>query len=99
MVDQHPQRLELTVRGEDAQTPGTNRSDRNRVRVVGIGLATMACVEQPCPGCELGGNINHSFADLHQSLGEWGPTPRLPIPALTTGARICAGPRSRPCRW
>lgn len=31
VVDQHPQRLELTVKGKDTQALGTNRGDGNRM--------------------------------------------------------------------
>ena len=71
VVDKHPQRLELAVGGKDAQVLGADRGDRDRVRVVGVGLAAVAGVEEPCPGCELGGDIDDAFTGFQQALRQW----------------------------
>jgi hypothetical protein len=55
----HPQRLQLRVGRQDAQGPGSNRGDRDRVRVVGIGLAAMTDVQDPGPGGEFRGHVDH----------------------------------------
>jgi hypothetical protein len=70
VVDEHPQRLELAVGREDAQVLGADGGDRDRVRVVGVGLAAMAGVQQTCPGCELGGDVDDALAGLQQPLSQ-----------------------------
>ena len=49
------------------------------MRIVGVGLAVVAGVEQPDPGGELGGDVNDSFAVFEESLRE---RPAGPVAAL-----------------
>ena len=46
-IDQHPQRLELGVVAEHPQAGGADRDHGDGVRVVRVGLAVMAGIEQP----------------------------------------------------
>jgi hypothetical protein len=68
VVDQHPQRLELAVGREDTQVLAADGGHRDRVRVVGVGLAAMAGVQESGPGCQLGRDIDHPLAGLQQPL-------------------------------
>ena len=38
---------------------------------MGVGLAAVAGVEEPCPGCELGGDIDDAFTGFQQPLRQW----------------------------
>ena len=76
--DEHPEHLELRVDGQDPQVLGPDRGDRDRVRVVGVGLAAVPGVEQPGSGGELGRDVDDVLAGLEEALRE--------RPADTTGA-------------
>ena len=67
-VGQHPQRLELDVVGQHPQPRGADRDHRDRVRVVGVGLAVVAGVEQPGPGRQLRRHVDHVLAVGQQPL-------------------------------
>ncbi len=43
-VDQYPQHLELVVVRQHPKAAGAHRDDRDRVRVVGVGLAVVPCL-------------------------------------------------------
>jgi hypothetical protein len=49
-LDQQSHRLELAVFGQHPQVLGPDRNHSNCMRVVGVGLAVVAGVEQPRPG-------------------------------------------------
>jgi hypothetical protein len=57
VVDQHPQRLELCVRRQHPQVLRADRGDRDRMGVVGVGLAAVPGVQQPYPGGQLGRHV------------------------------------------
>jgi len=61
-VGEHPQRLELLVVGQHSQPAGADRDRRDRVRVVGVGLAVVPGVEQPGSGRQLGRHVHDVFA-------------------------------------
>ena len=67
-VGEHPQRLELAVELQHPQALGADRDDRDRVRVVGVGLAVVAGVEQPDPGGELRRDVDDVLAVVEQPL-------------------------------
>ena len=102
-VGQHPQRLELAVELQHPQVLGADRDDRDRVRVVGVGLAVVAGVEEPDPGGELGRDVDDLLAGLEEPLrqrpaGAVG-CPRPPRPGRARSSRTSASRRSRPGRW
>ena len=103
-VGQHPQRLELAVERQHPQACGADRDHRDRVRVVGVGLAVVAGVEQPDPGRELGRHVDDVLAVGSSSRCASGrPAPLLPSTAQTRSGHACdvacASRRSRPGRW
>ena len=67
-IGEHPQRLELDVVGQHAEALGADRDRCGRVCVVGVGLALVAGVEQPCPRRELGRHVDHVLAVGQQAL-------------------------------
>ena len=76
--DEHPEHLELRVHGQHAQVLGADRGDRDRVRVVGVGLAPVPLIEQPGSRGELRRDVHHVLAGLEEALRE--------RPADSTGA-------------
>ena len=69
-VGEHPQRLELPVELQHPQGLGADRDGRDRVGIVGVGLAVVAGVEEPDPGRELRGDVDDLFAVFEESLRE-----------------------------
>ena len=102
-VGEHPQRLELAVELQHPQGRGAHGNSSDRVRVVGVGLAVVAGVEQPDPGRELRRHVDHLLAVLEETLSEWssGAVRSLnrPDPLAAKRRRTCASRRSRPGRW
>ena len=74
-------RLQLTVLGEHSQVLGADRDDRDRVRVVGVGLAVVAGIEQPRPDRELGRHINPCSPSASSRCANGRPVPLLPSTA------------------
>jgi hypothetical protein len=69
-VGEHAQGLEFADELQDAQGGGAHRDGCDRVRVVRVGLAVVAGVEEPDPGGELGRDVNDLLTVLEQSLRE-----------------------------
>jgi hypothetical protein len=70
VIDQHPQRFELDVIGQHPQPGRTDRDHGDRVRVMGVGLAVVAGVEQPRPCRQFGRHVDHVFTIGQQPLGQ-----------------------------
>ena len=68
-ITQHPERHELAVDLQDAQSLGADRDDRDRVRVVGFGPAVGVRVEESNAGGLLSPSIAHTR--LRQVLGTY----------------------------
>jgi hypothetical protein len=102
-VSEHAQGLELSVMGKDAKTLSPDRDHGDRVRVMGVGLAVVAGVEQPCSGRELGRHVHDVLARLQKALRQWAtctvasldrPRPFRPgsdVPAHRGEARLVGG--------
>jgi hypothetical protein len=87
-VGEDPQRLELTIGCQHAQSRRADRDDSDRVRIERVGLAVVAGVEQPDPGRKLGRHIDDPFTRLHQSLRERRPAPLAPSIAQTRRGHV-----------
>lgn len=107
MVHEHPQRLELPVRGEYAQVLGADRGDRYRMGVVSVGLAAMAGVEHPGTGGQLGGHVDDALTGLEQALGQrtpgakaalHGPLPVRPLADVLPHRRVAGLVGGEPAR-
>ncbi len=62
--------LQVAVVGQHPQTLGADRHGRDRVRVVGVGLAVVAGVEQPSPGRQLRRDVDHPLTVGEQPLSQ-----------------------------
>jgi hypothetical protein len=82
-VGQHPQGLQLGVMGQDAELLRADRSHRDRVRIVGVGLPAVAGVEHPNPGGQLGRDVDHVLAVGQSRCAKDRPAPLLPSTAHT----------------
>ena len=92
-------RLELTVELQHPQGLGAHRDHRDRVRIVGVGLAVVTGVEEPHPGSELGRDVNDTLAGLQEALrqrasGAVGALDQ-PTPGPATSSHRCASRSSR----
>jgi hypothetical protein len=71
--DQQPQCLQFAIGIEHSQVLGADGDDRDRVRVVRVGLAIVSGVEQPCSGRQLRGHVDYVLAIGEQPLGQRAP--------------------------
>lgn len=69
-VGKHSQCFELAVELQHSQVLGAHRDGRDRVGVVGVGLAVVTGVEETHPSRQLRRNIHHAFAVFEESLCE-----------------------------
>lgn len=88
-VHQHPQRLERTE-GQHPQALGTHRDLRDRVPVVGVGLAGVPGAEQPHPGRQLAGTSTTSSPASSSRCAKGRPTPFAPSTAQVLSGHALA---------
>ena len=70
-VGEHPQGLKFTVDLQNTQSLGSDRDDRDRVRIARVGLAVMTGIEQAHSRGELGRHVNDLLAGFQEPLGQW----------------------------
>ena len=89
-VDQHPQHLQLLVVRQHAQAASADRDHRHGVRVVGVGLAVMAGVEQPHPALSLAGTSTTRSPSASSRCASYRPAPLLPSTAQVRCGHVLA---------
>jgi hypothetical protein len=69
-VGEDAERLQLAIDLQHPQGLGADSDDRDGVGAAGVGLAVVAGVEEPDPGCHLGRDVDDVLAGLEESLGQ-----------------------------
>ena len=67
-IGQQPQCDQFLVEAEHPQVRGPERCGRDRVGIGGVGLPRVPGVEDPYPGCQLRGDVDHRLTVSQQPL-------------------------------